>query len=121
MSTLSIMNDHSSELLSKLMEVSQQRQSVISNNLANANTPGYIRKELDFKDQLTQIMKSKNYAEISSLKPHLVEDKTFGSRIDGNNVIIPNEMNQMMQNGVLYNLLAKAFTSRLNILKSAIK
>ena len=34
------------DTLSQLIHASEQRHKVISNNIANVNTPGYIRREL---------------------------------------------------------------------------
>jgi flagellar basal-body rod protein FlgB len=93
---------------------------VIANNLANSETPGYIRRELDFQTKLKQLMSDGETDAINDLQPELVLDETGPLKDDGNNVSISNEMNEMMENGVYFNLLAKAFSTRVNILRSAI-
>ena len=57
---------------------------------------------------------------VEDVDPQLVEDTENPPGIDGNNVVIPHEMNEMMQNSVFYNLVSKAFKTRMNILKQAI-
>ena len=52
-----ILGDRQSHLLSKMMELSQERQQAISHNLANANTPGYIRQDVDFSRQLADLVR----------------------------------------------------------------
>jgi len=116
----SLVFDDVSVLNNKLMELAQERQKVIANNMANSDTPGYVRHELEFQGRLKQIMSDGNTDAIANLKPELVLDESGPMKDDGNNVSISNEMNEMMQNGVYFNLLAKAFSTRIGILKSAI-
>lgn len=116
-----ILGDRHSHLLSKMMELSQQRQQVMSHNLANANTPGYIRQDVDFSRQLADLAKDGTTEDFAALRPRLVEDHSRPtSRLDGNNVEAAGEMGEMMQNGILYELLARAFSTRASILRMAI-
>ncbi len=116
-----VMTDLSSVFLNKMMALTQERQRTISNNLANANTPNYVRRDIQFEDQLSRLVAEKQIDQIRNFQSTQVEDVSETPRLDGNNVKVPNEMNRMMQNGLLYSLLAKSFTTRLNIMRSAIQ
>ena len=116
----SVIYDEGSLLTNKMMEISMERQRVISNNIANASTPGYTRMDVDFQKKLAEIVKSGDYSQLDGFKGKIIEDNDEAPRLDGNNVVLPNEMNEMMQNGVLYNLLSRAFNTRMSIIKSAI-
>jgi flagellar basal-body rod protein FlgB len=116
----SLVFDDTSVVNSKLMELAQERQKVIANNLANAETPGYVKLDIDFQKKLKQMLADGDLEQLQDYTGELVEDNKNPKRLDGNNVVIPQEMNDMMQNGVYFNLLAKAFSTRMNILKSAI-
>ena len=116
-----VIGDNTAVLVSRLMTLTQERQQVISQNIANANTPGYTRLDLDFKDALARMARAGEMDRIRSFEGSLVEDPSNPARLDGNNVVIPHEMNAMMQNGIFHNLLGKVFTSRLGILKRAIE
>jgi len=116
----SLVYDDVSVLNSKLMEFAQERQKVIANNMANADTPGYIKRDLDFQARLKQVLEDGDRPALEDLKPQLVLDKSGLFKDDGNNVSISDEMNNMMQNGVYFNLLTKAFATRINILRTAI-
>ncbi|MCM8531115.1 MAG: flagellar basal body rod protein FlgB [Lentisphaeraceae bacterium] len=117
-----MLGDESSiTLLSKMMELSSSRQKVIANNLANANTPGYTRRELDFESELKNILSEGNLRDLHNLEGRIVEDGSGTRRNDGNNVNITSEMNEMSQNGVMFSLVNKAFKSRVGIIKSAIR
>jgi len=113
--------DHTVSLLSKMMELSTSRQKVIANNLANANTPGYIRRELDFKDELSKLIKDGDFESLKQMDGKLILDKENVAGNDGNNVHVSSEMNEMSQNGILFSLTQKALKTKMNIIKSAIK
>ena len=50
-----------------------------------------------------------------------MEDKTDSPRLDGNNVTVAKEMTQMMQNGVFFNLLSRAYSTKMNIIRNSMK
>lgn len=117
----SIIYDETNLITNKMLECSMQRQKVIANNLANADTPGYVRRELDFEKSLADMVKSGNIRELSSLDPKVVNDLESGpARLDGNNVVVSDELNEMMQNNIMYGLLTKAYSTKMSILRTAI-
>ena len=117
-----MLGDESSiRLLGKMMEMSSDRQKIIAHNISNANTPGYVRRELDFEKKLKEILNDGTLEELHNLKGKVVQDESGTFRNDGNNVNITREMNEMSQNGVLFSLINKAFKSRVGIIKSAIR
>ena len=116
----SISGDFNTLAISKMMELTHERQRVIANNIANVNTPGFIRREYKFEDELARVIASKSSQEMSELKGVVVKDLSSEPRLDGNSVKSAKEMNLMMQNGIFYNLLSRAYNTKLNILKTAI-
>lgn len=115
-----VASDSTSSLLTKLMEISQERQGIIAHNMANANTPGYIRMDVDFQAELSRLLERGEDDSIRSLRAKAVEDETRPPGRDGNNILLPMEMNAMMNNGLMYNLLTKAYATRVGILRAAI-
>jgi flagellar basal-body rod protein FlgB len=103
------------------MELTLDRQRLLAANLANANTPGFIRRDLDFQAEFARALEAADSSRIAAVNGEVVEDRTTQPRLDGNNVVISQELNEMMQNGVAYNLLAKAFNTRINILRTAMR
>ena len=79
------MND-SIQYLGKLLDVTAVRQRVLANNLANSNTPGYVRKDVSFKDTLTNAVKSDDPDSLASYQPQIVEDRKSEFKENGNNV-----------------------------------
>ena len=116
----SLINDTSVHLTSKLMELSFERQRVIANNLANANTPHYTRHDINFQDQLAELIDNNKLENVDTVKGVMVEDKSNPARLDGNNVQAADEMNQMMENSVLHNLLTRVYSTKMKIMEQAI-
>lgn len=113
-----------SELLTKLLSASELRGKVISGNIANANTPGYKRKVVEFEDLLNSAIKSPAGAEGSSLesvRPFVREDRLTPARPDGNNVSLELEMNSMRENRLLYETYASILQGHFNLLDTAIR
>ena len=53
-------------VLDKAADAAWQRHELISNNIANQDTPGYKRQDIDFESQLAQAMKQSKYTSIDS-------------------------------------------------------
>ncbi len=117
----SLVFDDGAVINSQMMQMAQERQRVIANNIANAETPNYIRKESDFRMQLASAVKNNDIDKVRTIQSGNFDDTKIAPKKDGNNIILPNEMNEMMQNSIFYNLANKAFKTRMSILKSAIK
>ncbi len=107
--------------LATVLEATSKRQSVLANNLANANTPFYKRLDLKFKDELAKAISSGDINEIQNFKPTIVEDTTTPARPDGNNVSLQKEMAEINENALLFNFAAKAIAKKFDGLKKAIK
>ena len=107
-------------LLNKMMDVSAERHKVIANNLANANTPGYVRQDIRFRDSLAKAVESRDIEAIESFKPEIYADKTRPFRPDGNNVSSQVELSEMTENQLLYRMTSKAMSLKLQRLKKAV-
>ena len=94
------------------------RQSVLANNLANAETPGFRRMDLDFHDTLAQAMKSTDSATIESATFTPQQDST-AMRADGNGVDVDTESANMAKNGLEYEALVSVAKARIQIIQSA--
>jgi flagellar basal-body rod protein FlgB len=94
------------------------RQDVLSQNLANANTPGYARKEVDFQSTLAAAMQD-------GMNPDQVQfstttDGSAPMQADGNSVDADTESAKMAENGLQYQSLVAIAKGRLDIITSAI-
>lgn len=107
----------------KMLDATALRHEAIASNLANIDTPGYKRIDVNssFADELKSALGSGNPAKISSLSPGLAEDsKAVSSRADGNNVNLESEMLSLSQNTIAHTLETQLVSGTLLKLRLAI-
>ena len=129
------------EVLAKSVDLRTRQQNLISSNLANAETPGYVPKSLEFEQQLRSAVKktpSRASAQSVTHPAHIPLKGGAGVRVrqvegsvvetpaktpgrDGNAVELENEMGRMMQNQVLFNASAQLLAKKFEGLKSALR
>ncbi len=109
------------QILNKLMDVSAVRQRVLAHNLANVNTPGFKRQDVQFRDALASAIESGNVQKIQDVRPVITEDRTSPSRPDGNTVSMQDEMALLADNSLLFQLSSKIIDNKFSRLKSVIK
>lgn len=122
-------------VLQKGLEASGIRQHVLSNNVANVDTPHFKRSDVDFQavlgaalglksDVLAMKLTSPKHipgAAEGSIGAGIITDYTTTFRNDGNNVDIDNEMSNVAKNGLYYNSLTRTISSQLGLLRMVIK
>ncbi len=118
-------------VLDKAADAAWIRNDCISNNMANVNTPGYKRQDVDFKAQLKQAMSEFRYMTTDEkvhnltnedLKPKSYIDYAgYSYRKDENNVDIDVENVYEAENQIYYNGLITAITSDFADLKIVTK
>ncbi len=118
-------------VLDKAADASWTRNELIANNIANQDTPGYKRQDVDFESQLTEALKHQKYTSIdakvknvdlSRLKPRIYTDSgDFSYRLDGNNVDPEQEQVQLAANQLRYQGLMASLTAEFNNLKAVMK
>ena len=109
------------EMLKKMVDACAMRHRLLANNIANANTDGFKRQDVDFKAALANAIKSGKPGEISNVQPEVYTDKSSKARANGNNVSIQKEMGSLMDNTMLYKFTTRALSRKFNRLKSVIK
>jgi flagellar basal-body rod protein FlgB len=110
--------DNTQLALSRAISGAAMRQEVLANNLANAETPGFRRSDVDFQSQLSQAMKAGDPRAIESTTFSAQTDQTV-MRADGNGVDVDVESANMAKNGLTYEALVNVTKARIQILESA--
>lgn len=106
--------------LQRAMQGASLRQEALASNLANANTPGYRRKDVDFHGALASAMGAGDpSAAIAAVRPVMTTDASGAVRADGSTVDVDAEAAKLAANGLEYEQLAAAAKLRLDILKIA--
>ena len=111
---------------SRALDAASLRHSVISNNLANASTPGFKRGEVQFESQLARALSSRRdpcapaSAPLDALRPQVVTVNSTSSRADGNNVNLEAEGVSLAVNQLRYQFLAQSVAGQFSGLKNVI-
>ena len=107
------------DVVVRLMGATTARAKVIAGNVANQNTPGYVRQVLKFEDRLQEALRTGK--DVASVEPEIVLDTETPGRPDGNNVSLEVELNAMRENRILYETYATIHTGQFELLRSSIQ
>lgn len=118
-------------VLDKAADAAWLRNDAISNNIANADTPGYKREDVNFELQLQRALKNSRYTsmdakvadiKLNRLKPITYRDYSgFSYRIDGNNVDPDTEAVYLAKNQVVYQGLELSMNQEFKNLQAVLK
>lgn len=122
-------------LLAKGLGTSALRHKVISNNIANVNTPGFKRQVVSFEDEMAKVFDGRpeltgkrtddrhipidnvNYMDVT---PSVTTDRVHIMRNDRNNVDIDVEMADLSKNTMLYQIESTRLASMFSDLNDII-
>ncbi|MBQ5425572.1 MAG: flagellar basal body rod protein FlgB [Pseudobutyrivibrio sp.] len=118
--------------LDNTADVSWQRQTLILNNMANDDTPGYKRQDIEFESVLrkellgtreTSLERAVNKLDDDGHKVEGIEYtdyKNYSYRLDGNNVDMDTENVELASETIRYQALMTSTTNEFNRFKSVI-
>jgi flagellar basal-body rod protein FlgB len=98
------------------------RQQVTADNIANADTPGFKMRTVQFEDQLAWAMQvAPNDATLEGLaQPTIVEDPGRIGKMDQNSVDMDHELLTMTDTTLRYNIVAQVLSERLALYRSVL-
>lgn len=111
--------DESIQLLKGMMDVAAMRHNVLADNIANANTPSFRRKDISFRETFADAIKDGRF-DASKLHPEVKVDRVTPSQGNGNNVSLQTEMGAMTENSLLYGVATKAISAKYAGMRKAI-
>ena len=94
-----------------LLDLVSQRQQVLSKNLANVDTPGYVRSDINF----SQLISSSDETALASK----MGSSAFQYQQDGSRVNIVSELMEMQKNSMMFSVAARRMSSVISELKTA--
>ena len=92
------------------------RQKLVASNIANADTPGYRTKDIDFRAEFAQQMQGQECA-----GPQTIEPDGLAVKSDGNNVSLDRESRMLAENAMRYSVASNLARAELHAIKSAIE
>ncbi len=121
-------------VLERGLNASSLRQQVLADNVANVDTPGFKRSDVDFELALKAALgRTGSALSLKATVPgHITSgsaennsivqtDRSTSFRNDANNVDIDSEMVNVAKNGLYYNSLTRTISSQLGMLRMVIK
>jgi flagellar basal-body rod protein FlgB len=122
--------------LERGLDAVSRRHQIVADNLANADTPGFKRSEVQFSVRLAEALHGGlRPTPVSTSAGHMAGGRTLddgvfrfsvekvndtSGRPDGNNVDMESEMSTLAENTILYQALARQVSSRFALLRTAI-
>ena len=110
-----LFTDTTTWALERALDAVAERQRVSSHNIANAATPGFRAKRVDFEAQLAAALRSG-----SDHAPIVVRRANTPVGLNDNDVALEEESAILMRTELLYEALVAAENYKLNLLRTAI-
>jgi flagellar basal-body rod protein FlgB len=119
--------DSITSLLGSFLDVQSRRAEVVAGNLANADTPGYVAKEVDFGDFLKNAASESQAPTMAGQMtgfagaPRIIEQQPITIGLDGNTVDSAREMSTLAEAGLKYLEGTQLLQMRLRTIRTAIR
>ena len=106
------------ESVKRILDGISLRHRVIAGNIANQNTPGYLRRVVTFE----RVLDAKRSSDRTKATRPVVEVDASGTHgSNGNNVELEAELRDLEKNRLLYELFTRALGGKFKSLQTAIK
>jgi flagellar basal-body rod protein FlgB len=99
--------------LERYMDLLAARQKLVASNIANAATPGYKTRDIDFASAYASLL--------AGGEPAVIEVEDLKGKNDGNNVSLDREARLLAENALRFSVASNLMRSRLRMVRSAIK
>ncbi len=106
------MVDPIADRIERYMDLLAVRQKLAAANIANADTPGYKAKDINFQDE---------FRSLTGEPARPVEVTGLAAKNDGNNVSVDREARLLAENAIRFNLASQLLRSQFRSLRSAIQ
>ena len=98
--------------LERYMDLLSTRQRLVASNIANADTPGYVTRDIDFQSELRNA---------GGGAPRVVDAPGLATKNDGNNVSLDREARLLAENALRFQMASNLLRSQIRAVRSAIE
>jgi len=108
--------------MQRALDRTTQRNALLTQNLANVNTPGYKRKDIDFDIVLDGALaqSQRNIKQMQEQQAQMLSDQT-SLRADGNNVDMEKEVASISETQLRYQALTELASNYFSQISNVIK
>lgn len=114
---MDINKDTASATLVQILDATALRNRVLSNNLANVDTPGFTRKDVSFEQELSDAVAA---GHPEQAQPTVSEDSSDLPRADGNNVSVEKELSEMNKNAMMHQMALQLLQTKIAMERMAV-
>lgn len=118
--------------LEHALDYSSAKQKVISQNIANVDTPNYKAKDVSFQAVFQDVMEQSfeasksdsrhyDFSSRPSRLPGIINKQNVNYNENGNSVDLDKEMADMATNQIYYNAVTERINGKFNTLQSVIR
>jgi len=118
--------------LQRMVDLAAFRHKLLASNIANATSPGYQRRDIDFQQELSQALESRKIQPKTTRPGHIISERSAGApevgRDEGTEnssdvsaVDIDREMAQLATNTLNYEIGMKLLSKSFNGIRTAIR
>jgi flagellar basal-body rod protein FlgB len=111
--------DSQTRLLDRYLDLLAAQQELTTTNIANADTPGYRTRRVDFSWELRRI--AGETADQPGSPPMVLEERGLAANNDGNNVSLDRELRVLAETGIRYTFAAQRVRGNIRSLRDAIR
>ena len=98
-----------------MMDLISQRQRALGSNIANIDTPGYVRRDIDFSQYLGSMNSPIETKLSTALGPSGVIEDRQNQEID-----IAEELSEMQKNALMYTMATRRMSNIITEMKTVI-
>jgi len=98
--------------LESYLDLLSVRQKLMATNIANADTPGYKTRDVDFQTEFQSLMQGG--------QPHATEVPGLKANNSGNNVSLDREARLLSENALRFSAVSQLLRGQIRNMKSAI-
>ncbi len=103
--------------LERYMDLLSIRQKTVASNVANADTPGYRTKDIDFQYEFLSALNDSRPVKDSV---ELIEPESLLAKNDGNNVNMDREMRMLAENAMRFQMASILVRGEFKAIKNAL-
>lgn len=103
-------------VLEAAIELRSARGELLAENVANADTPGYLQRDLSFDDALAQVLDGEQPGTQPVARNEIISQNL---RFDRNDVDVNRELSRVYDNAVKYVTTLKLYSDSVSRLKAA--
>ena len=118
--------------LEKAISIAQQRNTVITSNISNLDTPGYKSKDINFKSELARALETNPQKDLARTDPRHINMQMNGDQMletyevqgewNGYNwADIDSEMTKLTENNLVYRTAVEALLRKMALLKEVVR